>query len=213
MRRALALGLATAVALALHAVGGRASVAVRAVPSAGGWGWPLDGRPPVVTGFSAPLVRYGAGHRGVDLGAALGQRVLAAGAGVVAFAGPVAGRGVVSVQHRGGLRTTYEPVVPAVRAGDVLARGDTLGVLASSLGHCLPGTCLHWGLRRGASYLDPLPLVDAAGSVRLLRLAPSWPGVFVPPANPARAVASPAPTPAMPVPAAVPDRGPLLARG
>ena len=38
------------------------------------------------------------------------------------FAGPVAGHGVVSVQHDDGLRTTYEPLVPSVRAGDVVAR-------------------------------------------------------------------------------------------
>jgi murein DD-endopeptidase MepM/ murein hydrolase activator NlpD len=59
---------------------------------------------------------FGPGHRGVDLAAVAGAPVLAAGAGTVVFAGTVAGRGVVSVDHSGGLRTTYEPVLPTVTA-------------------------------------------------------------------------------------------------
>src|SRR5262249_19725721 len=72
------------------------------------FGWPLSGSPAVVRGFHPPALRYGPGHRGVDLAAAAGEPVLAAGAGTVVFAGVVAGRGVVSLSHPGGLRTTYE---------------------------------------------------------------------------------------------------------
>lgn len=137
----------------------------------GAFDWPLAGPPAVVRDFHAPAFPYGPGHRGVDLAAVVGAPVFAAGAGTVVFAGAVAGRGVVSVDHPGGLRTTYEPVSPSVTAGDRVARGEQLG--AVQLGHpgCTATACLHWGVLRGSGhdrdYLDPLRLVVAA-RVRLL---------------------------------------------
>lgn len=82
-----------------------------------GYSWPLSPVPVVLRPFQPPMHPYGPGHRGVDLAGAVGQPVLAAADGVVVFAGPLAGRGVVSVQHPDGLRTTYEPVTAAVAAG------------------------------------------------------------------------------------------------
>src|SRR3954451_12807165 len=78
---------------------------------------PLDGPPAVVRRFEPPPRPWLPGHRGVDLGGRPAEVVHAAGSGTVAFAGTVAGRGVVSVDHAGGLRTTYEPVHPLVAAG------------------------------------------------------------------------------------------------
>jgi murein DD-endopeptidase MepM/ murein hydrolase activator NlpD len=85
----------------------------------------------------------------------------AAGAGVVAFAGTVAGVRVVSIDHPGGLRTTYEPVAPLVPAGARVDAGRPVGVLLSGHEGCPVSACLHWGLRRGAEYLDPLLLLRA----------------------------------------------------
>jgi murein DD-endopeptidase MepM/ murein hydrolase activator NlpD len=135
-----------------------------------GFGWPLPGTPSVERGFQLPASAWGPGHRGVDLGGYAGERVLAAGAGRVSYAGMLAGRGVVTVVHAGGLRTTYEPVSPAVHVGQQVAQGDALGALASGHASCPPGTvCLHWGLLRGNSYLDPLGLL-LPRRVRLLPL-------------------------------------------
>jgi murein DD-endopeptidase MepM/ murein hydrolase activator NlpD len=131
------------------------------------WGLPLSGAPVLTRPFDPPPSPYAAGHRGVDLAGAAGQPVLAAGAGVVVFAGLVAGRPVVSVDHPGGLRTTYEPVAPAVAAGQAVARGSPLGVLVAGHAGCPAAACLHWGLRRGAVYLDPLALLRPP-RVRLL---------------------------------------------
>ena len=111
--------------------------------------------------------RYTAGHRGFDLEAAPDTPVLAAGNGIVAFAGMVAGRPVVSVEHAGGLRTTYEPVVASVAAGQVVARGSPIGLLSAGHAGCPVEACLHWGLRRGEVYLDPLSLLRPP-RVRLL---------------------------------------------
>jgi murein DD-endopeptidase MepM/ murein hydrolase activator NlpD len=135
-----------------------------------GFGWPLPGAPTVDRGFQPPASDWGAGHRGVDLRGEPGETVLAAGPGRVTYAGLLAGRGVVAVSHSGGLRTTYEPVTALVRVGQVVARGTPLGTLGSGHASCRAGTaCLHWGLLRADTYLDPLGLlVDQ--QVRLLPL-------------------------------------------
>jgi murein DD-endopeptidase MepM/ murein hydrolase activator NlpD len=100
-------------------------------------------------------------------------------AGRVTFAATLAGRGVVVVDH-GATRTTYEPVAARVRVGDVVARGQPIGSLELAGSHCLPAACLHWGWRRGATYLDPLLLVGA-GPIVLLPLWQTTPVVGVAP--------------------------------
>jgi murein DD-endopeptidase MepM/ murein hydrolase activator NlpD len=124
----------------------------------------------VVHRFRPPMVQFGAGHLGVDLAAAPGATVRAAGAGVVRFAGPVAGRGVVVLQHPDGIRTEYEPVRPAtgVAPGRPVARGQPIGAVDGTHHQCRPGRCLHWGAKRGEVYLDPLTLLRPLGPVRLI---------------------------------------------
>ena len=68
--------------------------------------WPLVPRPEVVAGFDPPETRWGAGHRGVDLLGHVGQPVHASLGGTVTFATPLAGRGVVVVDHGGCARRT-----------------------------------------------------------------------------------------------------------
>ncbi len=131
--------------------------------------WPLVPEPEVVAGFDPPDDPWGAGHRGVDLAGTPGQAVRAAMAGRVAYAGQLAGRGVVVVDH-GETRTTYEPVAATVRVGDQVGAGAAIGRLDVPFSHCFPRACLHWGWRRGETYLDPLDLVGDTGPVRLLPL-------------------------------------------
>jgi murein DD-endopeptidase MepM/ murein hydrolase activator NlpD len=130
------------------------------------FGWPLS-PPSVVRRFDPPPQPWLAGHRGVDLAAPVSSPVRAAGPGRVVFAGPVAGRGVVSVAHPGGLRTTYEPVTATVAVGGVVEAGAVLGTVEAGHPGCPAAACLHWGLRRGDLYLDPLALLGL-GRVRLL---------------------------------------------
>lgn len=144
-------------------------VLVPVVPAAaddGPWGWPLAGPRSVSRAFAPPASAYGAGHRGVDLPAAPGAAVRASAAGRVTYAGLLAGRGVVVVSH-GALRTTYEPVEASVRVGQVVALGEVVGRLSPGHLGCAAAACLHWGLRRGEQYLDPVRLVER-GPVRLL---------------------------------------------
>ena len=148
-----------------------APVAGQVVAPAGAFGWPLAGLPGLARPFEPPEHPYGPGHRGVDLRGSPGQPVLAAGDGTVAFAGMVAGRPVVSVDHPNGLRTTYEPLAAVVSAGELVRRGEVLGTLLAGHDGCPAAACLHWGVRRGDEYLDPLRLL-ALGRVRLLPMPP-----------------------------------------
>ncbi|WP_245605692.1 M23 family metallopeptidase, partial [Promicromonospora kroppenstedtii] len=115
--------------------------------------------------FDPPEEEWGAGHRGVDLTAAVGSPVLSPGPGVVTFAGQVARRGVVVITHPDGLRTSLEPVAASVPVGTAVAAGTAVGVVeapsdSTMPNHCTPRSCVHWGVRRGERYIDPLSLLD-----------------------------------------------------
>ncbi|NIY68607.1 hypothetical protein SMALB_6703 [Streptomyces malaysiensis] len=126
----------------------------------------------MLRGWQPPPSPWAAGHRGVDLAARPAERVRAAAAGRVSFAGPVAGREVLVIELSGAgsppLRTTYEPVHATVSKGERVAAGQVVGVVAPGPFHCPPG-CLHWGLRRADRYLDPLSLLPPS----MLRGGPS----------------------------------------
>ncbi|QQS01071.1 MAG: M23 family metallopeptidase [Austwickia sp.] len=142
-----------------------------AAPSArpaetGRWAWPLTPRPAVVRAFDAPAQPWLPGHRGVDLRAAPGAAVRSPAAGVVAFRGMVTGRPVLSIDHAGGIRSTYEPVLSTLTQGTTVSAGQIIGTVEA--GHdCPTPTCLHWGARRGETYVDPLRLLDAAPPILL----------------------------------------------
>ena len=123
----------------------------------------------MVRPFTAPLSRYGAGHRGVDLAGRVGQPVLAVDSGTVSHVGVIAGRGTVTVLHASGLRSTYEPVDSSVVVGAVVGRGQPVGTLTADASHCAPATCLHLGALKARTYLDPLELLGGR-RVRLLPL-------------------------------------------
>lgn len=129
--------------------------------------WPLQPRPAVVHPFDPPEHDWEPGHRGVDLAGAPGAVVRAALPGRVSYAAVLAGRPVVVVDH-GTTRTTYEPVAASVPVGGEVVAGQALGTLVLVGSHCAPTACLHWGWRRGGTYLDPLDLVGA----RPVRLVP-----------------------------------------
>jgi len=130
------------------------------------WVWPIEPNHVVVHGFDPPATRWSSGHRGVDIAAAVGTSVLAPTDGQVSFVGMVAGRPVLVLTHAGGLRSTFEPVSTTAAVGQLVRRGEAVGTVAAYPGHCAPASCLHWGVLRGATYLDPLALL--AGRVILL---------------------------------------------
>lgn len=123
------------------------------------WQWPVGGggRPALVAPFDAPTQPWGPGHRGIDLASDAGATVSAVADGVVSHRGRIAGRGTVSVTHRDGIRSTYEPVASDLAVGTRVRRGDVIGRVSTAGGHCRPRACLHVGAKRGPAYLDPAP--------------------------------------------------------
>lgn len=120
--------------------------------------YPVEGS--ITRHFQEPLGPYASGHRGVDFGVPVGTSVMASNAGVVVFAGPVAGDGLfVTLSHVGGLQTTYSFLSRVeVVAGQEVERGFVIGL--SGDGHpdeAAPG--LHFGVRFHDRYLDPMLLL------------------------------------------------------
>ncbi|WP_434618589.1 M23 family metallopeptidase [Arthrobacter sp. A5] len=133
--------------------GSRRTAAVKA-----GWKWPLTPRPAVIRSFDPPAQPWLSGHRGVDLAAPPGSIVVAPAGGIVTFAGWVVDRPVLTITHPDGLRSSFEPVESGLSAGTAVAADEAIGTVAASR-HCAPADCLHWGVRRGADYIDPLQFV------------------------------------------------------
>lgn len=138
-----------------------------AVAGDGSWSWPL-GRHEVAGGFDLPDTPYTAGHRGIDLPGLAGDAVRAVAPGRVTFAGPVAGVGVVTIDH-GDERSTYQPVDAETQRGDTVEAGDVVGTLVAVGSHCA-GACLHLGRLEGAgdAYLDPIDRLKTTSRVRLV---------------------------------------------
>ena len=111
--------------------------------------WLLPVHGPVVRGFLAPVTPYGPGHFGVHFAVPPGTPVRAASAGMVSFVGKVNGVLYVVVRHPGDLRTTYGFLASTpVHDRDRVTQGQVLGTTR--------GPILHFGLRRGDEYLDPM---------------------------------------------------------
>ena len=139
--------VAAAVAVALLLPPASASATAR-------WSWPVPGPHRVVRAFAAPASPWGAGHRGIDVAAPVGTIVTAPADGTVVWAGRIADRGVVSLDHGGGVLSSFEPVTPAVARGRPVHRGDPIGRVATGGAH--PAGLLHIGARRDGAYVSPL---------------------------------------------------------
>jgi len=131
------------------------------------WAWPV--LPPRVVGaFAAPPTPYAAGHRGIDLATTPEQPVTAPTDATVRFAGVVVDRPVLTLDHGGGVLSSYEPLATELVAGQPVARGAPIGRLASG-GHCA-ASCLHVGVRVDGAYVSPLLFFDTVPPSVLLPL-------------------------------------------
>lgn len=143
---------------------------------------PVPGGARPVTAFDPPDEPWLPGHRGVDLASTPLAPVRAPASATVLFAGAVGGKPVVSLDHGGGLRTTYEPVSATVRAGQVVNPGQQVGHLVAGHPGCPVEACLHWGARVASGgpggdddeYIDPMTLLHH--SDRPIGLKPLLPG-------------------------------------
>lgn len=129
--------------------------------------------PGELTAPFAPTGRY-AGHWGLDLAAQPGSPVRAPAAGIVTFAGSVAGMQTVTIDHGQRMRSSVSYLESInVRAGDEVAAGALVG--RSGPGHGEPQ--LHLSVRVDGNYVDPAPyLVCGGGEFGRLYLLPPPPG-------------------------------------
>ena len=168
MRRMLSLAIVAAIASLI------------VVPVAAGWAWPVDG--PVLRPFSLAENEYAAGqHRGLDIGAAVGDLVRSPVAGTVSFAGSIpAGGRALTIQTADGYAVTLLQLGSiAVARGDAVAEGAIVGAVGASEDAVTSAPHVHLGVRVAAEpngYVDPLRLLPA-------RAAPSPPA---PPCWPSR---------------------------
>ena len=126
----------------------------------------------MIRAFEPPETPFGSGHRGIDIAAPLGTVVTAPEAGVVSFAGRVGGELFVTLDHGGGLTSTYSWLsATLVRRGDAVARGAPIA--QTGRGH--PGSAvphLHLGVRLADQYVDPLEYLAPQSVSGFIRLAP-----------------------------------------
>ncbi len=158
------------VAVALASCGlGSAPAAAATVDSV--WVRPVPGA--VTRPFAAPRTRFGAGHLGADLDAPPASPVRAAGAGTVTFAGSVAGSLHVVVAHDGDLRTSYSFLASiGVRRGERVPAGAVVGT-SGGTGTNHDHRVLHFGLRTGTTYVDPMVLFQPPDLTEIVHLVPT----------------------------------------
>jgi len=114
--------------------------------------WPTPG--PVTSPFGW---RWGRMHRGIDIGAPMGQPIVAGGAGTVFFAGVLGGYGnLILIDHGNGIVTAYAHMTSfAVGQGARVSAGTVIGYVGST-GNST-GPHLHFEVRVGDTAVDPMP--------------------------------------------------------
>jgi murein DD-endopeptidase MepM/ murein hydrolase activator NlpD len=129
-----------------------------------------------------PLLGYVRAPPGVDYGAPEGTPVWAVGDGVVAVAGWNGGCGLmVQVRHRNGLDSVYCHLSKVnVAAGSHVAQKQVVGRVGST--GLSTGPHLHYAIRRGGTYVNPLQLQLPRGEP----VRPEWRDDFLARIGPAR---------------------------
>jgi murein DD-endopeptidase MepM/ murein hydrolase activator NlpD len=122
--------------------------------AASGWRWPLIG--PITQRFGETLTKYGF-HQGIDIDGATGDPVRAARTGTVTVAGhwDDCGGLQIHVDHGDGLSSWYRHLSRIdVAVGQRVAAGTVIGAVGET--GCAFGSHLHFAIRRGSSFVDPL---------------------------------------------------------
>jgi len=127
---------------------------------------------PVIYAYE-PKGQY-AGHWGIDIAVPLGTTVRAADGGTVSFSGTVAENKTVSIDHGGGLKTSYSFLdSQSVGRGAWLATGWELGRSGEVHNPEAEIAALHFSVRINGGYVDPAKMLscfsyDLSKALRLL---------------------------------------------
>jgi murein DD-endopeptidase MepM/ murein hydrolase activator NlpD len=101
-------------------------------------------------------------HTGIDIGGKYGQKVHAAGSGIVSYIGfsPIGGRTLV-IKHNQKIRTTYLNLMDIyVSTGTYVKQGDMIASIGADDDPSSPGCHLHFGVIYDNKYLDPEDLLN-----------------------------------------------------
>lgn len=130
-----------------------------------------------------PVLRYTRAHQGVDYAAPVGTPVWAVGDGVVAQAGWNGACGTsIALRHRNGYESVYCHLSRvAVSAGARVSQKQVIGAVGQS--GLATGAHLHYAVKRGGAYLNPLALRLPRGAP----VAPEWLQDFLKAIGPLRA--------------------------
>jgi murein DD-endopeptidase MepM/ murein hydrolase activator NlpD len=121
---------------------------------AAGWRWPLIG--PITQYFGQRLTVYGF-HQGIDIDGDTGDPVRAAHSGRVVVAGNYDDCGglEVHVDHGDGITSWYRHLSRIdVAVGATVEAGSVIGLVGET--GCAFGSHLHFGVRVGSTFVDPL---------------------------------------------------------
>jgi murein DD-endopeptidase MepM/ murein hydrolase activator NlpD len=131
--------------------------------------WPLKNGVGVITtrfGWTTnPFTHVGYMHTGVDIAYAYGTPVLATADGVVVSTAVSSDLGnYIIIQHKYGFYTRYAHLsaYAGKYKGDVVKRGDVIGYVGST--GLSTGPHLHYEVRLGAQYINPLPFLNIKAS-------------------------------------------------
>jgi murein DD-endopeptidase MepM/ murein hydrolase activator NlpD len=140
----------------------------RAEPTTSGMMLPVDGHITSYFGYRYhPILHFTRFHAGLDIGAAWGSPIVAAGDGQVVAAGWAGGYGrEVEIAHGGGLTSLYGHMSGIVaQAGSYVHAGQVIGYVGSS--GLSTGPHVHFEVRQGGQPVNPLavrftstPVVD-----------------------------------------------------
>lgn len=139
-------------------------------------GAPVTGN--ISSGFGwrqSPFSSEGSGHthQGVDFSIDRLSSVSATAEGLVVNAGPKGAYGIaVIIKHKNGFETLYGHLAKvSVKPGEKVCRGQQIGYVGSSGRSTAPH--LHYEVRVDGNPRDPLPYIEMASFVRLLRTSDS----------------------------------------
>ena len=112
-----------------------------------------------------PILKRIVPHHGVDYAASTGTVVWAAAGGTIKFAGTKGANGnLVVIRHPNGFESYYahlSRIERGIRSGRKVSYRDTIGYVGST-GRST-GPHLHFGLRRGGNFIDPLRVLNQPG--------------------------------------------------
>lgn len=108
----------------------------------------------IIDEFRPPSHIGGSGNRGLEYSCPPQVLVFAAGEGIVSYAGQIAHKNYIAIEHPDGLRTTYSFV------DEILVNRDDL--VDSSTPIAIAGANTHFGVVMKKHYLDPQVLLAAS---------------------------------------------------